>query len=114
FKRDENNIIATLDISFTQAILGSKFEIDTIDGKEEIDIEPGTQPNTRLVLKSRGMVELNGYRRGDHIINVNVKIPTRLSREEIEILKKLAENNGEIVGDGSRSFFTNLKDAFKR
>jgi molecular chaperone DnaJ len=114
FKRDENNIIATLDISFTQAILGSKFEIDTIDGKEEIVIEPGTQPNTRLVLKSRGMVELNGYRRGDHIINVNVKIPTRLSREEIEVLKKLAENKGEIVGDGSRSFFTNLKDAFKR
>jgi molecular chaperone DnaJ len=114
FKRDENNIVASLDISFTQAILGSKFEIDTIDGKEEIVIEPGTQPNTRLVLKSRGMVELNGYRRGDHIINVNVKIPTRLSREEIEVLKRLAENKGEIVGDGSRSFFTNLKDAFKR
>lgn len=114
FKREENNIIAGLDISFTQAILGSKFEIDTIDGKEEIVIEPGTQPNTRLILKSRGMVELNGYRRGDHIINVNVKIPTRLSREEIEILKKLAESKGEIVGDGSRSFFTNLKDAFKR
>ena len=114
FIRDENNIIAGLDISFTQAILGSRFEIDTIDGREEIVIEPGTQPNTRLVLKSRGMVELNGYRRGDHIINVNVKIPTKLSREEIEILKKLAENKGEIVGDGSRSFFTNLKDAFKR
>jgi molecular chaperone DnaJ len=114
FKRDENNLIASLDISFTQAILGSKFEIETIDGKEEIVIEPGTQPNTRLVLKSRGMVELNGYRRGDHIININVKIPTRLSREEIEILKKLAENKGEFVGDGSRSFFTNLKDAFKR
>jgi molecular chaperone DnaJ len=114
FRREENNIIAGLDISFTQAILGSKFEIDTIDGKEEIVIEPGTQPNTRLILKSRGMVELNGYRRGDHIINVNVKIPTRLSREEIEILKKLAESKGEIVGDGSRSFFTNLKDAFKR
>ena len=114
FIREENNIIAGLDISFTQAILGSKFEIETIDGKEEIVIEPGTQPNTRLVLKSRGMVELNGYRRGDHIINVNVKIPTRLSREEIEVLKKLAESKGEIVGDGSRSFFTNLKDAFKR
>ena len=114
FKREENNIVAGLDISFTQAILGSRFEIDTIDGKEEIVIEPGTQPNTRLVLKSRGMVELNGYRRGDHIININVKIPTRLSREEIEILKKLAENKGEIVGDGSRSFFTNIKGAFKR
>ena len=114
FIREENNIIAGLDISFTQAILGSKFEIETIDGKEEIVIEPGTQPNTRLVLKSRGMVELNGYRRGDHIINVNVKIPTRLSREEVEVLKKIAESKGEIVGDGSRSFFTNLKDAFKR
>ncbi|MCE5329247.1 molecular chaperone DnaJ, partial [bacterium] len=93
---------------------GAKFEVDTIDGKEEIIIEPGTQPNTKIILKSQGMVELNGYRRGDHIINVNVKIPTKLSREEIEILKKIAENKGEIVGDGSRSFFSNLKEAFRR
>ena len=114
FRREENNIIAGLDLSFTQAILGAKFEVETIDGKEDIVIEPGTQPNTRLVLKSRGMVELNGYRRGDHIININVKIPTKLSREEIEILKRIAESNGEVVGDGSKSFFSNLKEAFKR
>ena len=114
FKREDNNIIANLDVSFTQAILGTKFEVDTIDGKEEIIIEPGTQPNTKIILKSRGIVELNGYRRGDHIININVKIPTKLSREEIEILKKIAENKGEIVGDGSKSFFSNLKEAFRR
>lgn len=114
FRREENNIIAGLDLSFTQAILGAKFEVETIDGKEDIVIEPGTQPNTRLVLKSRGMVEFNGYRRGDHIININVKIPTKLSREEIEILKRIAESNGEVVGDGSKSFFSNLKEAFKR
>jgi len=114
FRREDNNIISNLDISFTQAILGTKLEVETIDGMEEIIIEPGTQPNTRLVLKSRGMVELNGYRRGDHIININVKIPVKLSREEIEALKKIAENKGETVGDGSKSFFSNLKDAFKR
>ncbi|MCL4385316.1 MAG: molecular chaperone DnaJ [Actinobacteria bacterium] len=114
FRREDNNIVSNLDISFTQAILGTKLEVETIDGMEEIIIEPGTQPNTRLILKSRGMVELNGYRRGDHIININVKIPVKLSREEIEALKKIAENKGEIVGDGSKSFFSNLKDAFRR
>ncbi|MCL4418251.1 MAG: molecular chaperone DnaJ [Actinobacteria bacterium] len=114
FKRENNNIISNLEISFTQAILGTRIEVETIDGREEIIIEPGTQPNTRMILKSRGMVELNGYRRGDHIINVNIKIPTKLSKEETEALRRIAENRGEIVGDGSRSFFSNLKEAFKR
>jgi molecular chaperone DnaJ len=114
FRRENNDIISNLDISFTQAILGTKLEIETIDGTEEIVIEPGTQPNTRLILKSRGIVELNGYRRGDHIININVKIPQKLSKDEIEMLKKIAENHGEVVGDGSKSFFSNLKEAFKR
>lgn len=114
FKRDGNDIISNIDISFTQAILGTKVEVETLDGMEEINIEPGIQPNTRVVLKSRGMVEFNGYRRGDHIINVNVKIPSKLPKEELEALKKIAESHGEVVGDGSKSFFSNFKEAFKK
>jgi DnaJ-class molecular chaperone len=57
---------------------------------------------------------LNGYRRGDFIINVNVKIPTSLSREEIELLKVYADGREEIVGDGNTGFFSNIKNAFKK
>ena len=114
FKRSGNDIISNIDITFTQAILGTKIEFETLDGTEEIVIEPGTQPNTRIILKSRGMVEFNGYRRGDLILNVNVKIPTKLTKDELESLKSIAINHGEVVGDGSKSFFASFKDAFRK
>jgi DnaJ-class molecular chaperone len=60
------------------------------------------------------MVELNGYRRGDHIININVKIPTKVSDEEIGLLKKYAAGRGEDTGSGKSSTFSKIKDAFKK
>ncbi|MDZ7836512.1 MAG: hypothetical protein U5N58_00470 [Actinomycetota bacterium] len=56
---------------------------------------------------------LNGYRRADHIVNIKVGIPTRISAGEAELLAKYAEGRGEEVGDGS-DFFSNLRKAFKR
>lgn len=113
FKRDGDNIISILEISFAQAALGTKLEMETLDGNEDISIKPGTQPGTKIVLKSKGVVPLHGGHRGDHIIYVNVKIPGNLKNEEIELLKKYAEGRNEVVGDGQNSFFSNLKKAFK-
>jgi molecular chaperone DnaJ len=114
FKRAGDDILSGVDISFAQAALGCKMEVETLDGREEIKIKAGTQPNEKIILKSRGMVQLNGYRRGDHIININVKIPTRLSKEEIILLKKYADGREEIVGSGSRGAFSDIKNAFKK
>lgn len=114
FKRSGDNLLASADISFTQAILGTKIELETLDGTEELVIEPGIQPGTKIILKSRGMVEFNGYRRGDLIVDINVRIPTKLAKEELEALKTIAKNRGEVVGDGSKSFFSNLKEAFRK
>ncbi len=100
FKREGDNILSGVDISFAQAALGCKKEVETLDGKEEITIKPGTQPNEKIVFKSRGMVQLNGYRRGDHIININVKIPTRLKRSEAELLEKYASGRKEAFRGG--------------
>ncbi len=113
-ERAGNDILSGVEISFAQAALGCKVEVETIDGKEEINIKPGTQPNEKIILRSRGMVQLNGYRRGDHIININVKIPTRLTKEEMILLKKYADGREEAVSDGSHSAFSNIKDAFKK
>jgi len=99
FERDGNNILSKVEISFVQAALGCKLKAETLDGIEEIKIKPGTQPNDKIVLKSMGMVNLNGFRRGDHIINVDVKIPKRLTRREKELLKEYAENRKEVTGD---------------
>jgi molecular chaperone DnaJ len=114
FERNGNDIISNIDISFAQAALGCKVTVKTLDGIEEINIKPGTQPGEKIVLKSMGMVELNGYRRGDHIININVKIPTKVSDEEIGLLKKYAAGRGEDTGSGKSSTFSKIKDAFKK
>ncbi len=114
FTRSGNNIISDINISFAQAALGCRMKVETIDGEEEIYIKPGTQPGEKIILKSRGMVELNGYRRGDHIINIKVKIPTRLSKEELELLKEYARGRNEEAGEGNKSAFSNIKDAFRK
>lgn len=97
-KRSGDDVLSNVGISFAQAALGCKIEVETLDGKEEITIKPGIQPNEKIILKSGGMVQLNGYRRGNHIINIDVKIPKRLSREEITLLKKYAEGRKEVIG----------------
>jgi len=99
FKRDGNNIISDVEISFVQAALGCRLGVETLDGKEEIKIKPGTQPNDKIILKSMGMVQLNGFRRGDHIINIDVKIPTRLTGEEKKLLEEYAKNRKEVIGN---------------
>lgn len=97
FKREGDDVISNVEISFAQAALGCRLEVETLDGHEKIAIRPGTQPLTRIVLKSRGFVQLNGYRRGNHIINVVVKIPEKLSREERELLYRYATGRQEAI-----------------
>ena len=98
FERDEDNVLSEIKISFAQAALGLILEAGTLDGPEKIKIKPGAQPETKIILRSRGFVQLNGYRRGDHIINIRVEIPTRLSRQEKEMLAGYARVRKEPVG----------------
>jgi len=99
FERDGNEVLSKVEISFAQAALGCGLEVETLDGKEKVNIKPGTQPNDKIILKSRGMVQLNGYRRGDQIINIDVKVPTRLTGREKELLKEYAKIRKETVGN---------------
>lgn len=97
FKRDGDDVLAEINISFAQAALGVKLEAETLDGPERINIKPGTQPGTKIVLRSRGFVQLNGYRRGNHIINIKVNIPSRLNRKEKELLVHYAKGRKEQI-----------------
>ncbi len=112
-KRDRDNVVSEAEISFAQAALGCKVKVPTLDGEEEIDIKAGTQPETKKVLKARGFVPLNGYRRGDHIVNIKVTIPSRLSDQEAEMLAKYAQGRDEPVNTGS-DFFSSLRNAFRK
>ena len=109
FKRDGINILSEIEISYLQAILGCRLEVETVDGTEELQIPPGTQPNTVLTLENRGVPRLgNPVSRGGHLITVLIEIPTRISTEERELLEKLAKLRGDRVAKGGLGFLGDL------
>jgi len=89
FKREGFNIRSNAEISFTVAALGGKIEIETIDGKLDLKIPEGTQSGRIFQIKGRGVMILNGRGRGDHLVTVIVKTPTRLNHRQKELLEEL-------------------------
>jgi molecular chaperone DnaJ len=101
FRRDGINVLSELKISYLQAILGSKLEVPTVDGKEEITIPAGIQPGTVLTLEGKGVPRLgNPVARGNHLLTIEIAIPKSVSAEERELLEKLAALRGDKVGKG--------------
>ena len=91
FRREDNNIICTVPISFSKAALGGKIAVPTLESQEQIKIPAGTQSDTVFRLKGRGVVSLNGGRKGDQLVKVRVVTPAKLTKEQKELFKRLAE-----------------------
>lgn len=105
FQRDGINILSQVKISYLQAILGCRIDINTVDGPSELTIPPGTQPSTVLTLENKGVPRLgNPVSRGDHLITVQIDIPTRLSNDERTLLEQLAKMKGINTGKGGKGF----------
>jgi molecular chaperone DnaJ len=90
--REGNDLIYNLFISIPDAILGTHVEVPTVDNNVKIKIEPGTQPGKILRLRGKGVPEVNGYGRGDLLVNVNVWIPKTMTKEESKTFEKLRES----------------------
>jgi molecular chaperone DnaJ len=95
FVRDGNDLVTVVDLPAPAAALGTRVNVDTLDGEEEIEIEPGTQPATVITLRGKGMPSLRRGRRGDQKVVVNVVIPRELSHEQREMLEAFADTLGE-------------------
>ncbi len=110
FHRDGINILSTIKISYLQAILGCRLEVNTVDGPVTLEIPAGTQPNDVKTLENRGVPRLgNAVSRGDHLITVLIDIPTKIIPEERELLEKLAKIKGDRTGKGGlEGFLGNL------
>ena len=115
-KRDGNNVISDLYLNIADAALGCSIEVNTIDGKVKIKIDPGTQSGKMLRLRGKGIRDINGYGRGDHLIHVNVWTPKTLSKEEVAILEKLrsSENFSPSPGKSEKGFFEKMKEMFSQ
>ena len=91
FIRKRDDIYVNAEIKFSQAVLGDKIEISTLDGNLKLKIPAGTESGQLFRLKAKGMPRLNGYGRGDEYVKINIKVPKRLSRKEEELIEKLKE-----------------------
>ncbi|MBI2416289.1 MAG: molecular chaperone DnaJ [Candidatus Kerfeldbacteria bacterium] len=100
FQRSGNDIVSTTTISFAQAALGTKVDILTIDGVVEMKIPAGTQSSKVFRLKGKGVPQLGGSQRGDHLVTVVVHTPSKLSKAEKKLFKDLAHLHGDSIETG--------------
>lgn len=114
FERDGNNLFLEYYITFPDAVFGAQVEIPTLEGKARIKIEPGTQSGKVLRLKGKGLPELNSYHHGDLLVNINVWTPKKISKEEKEMLEKMASSdNFKPKPEGKdHSFFERMRQFF--
>ncbi|HEX6670059.1 MAG TPA: molecular chaperone DnaJ, partial [Gemmatimonadales bacterium] len=110
FERHGDDLVHDLQVSFSQAALGAQVTIPTVYGDEEIRIPPGTQPETVLRLKGRGLPVLGQSSKGDLLIRVRVWTPERLSDEQERLFRQLAALEGE-PPKRSPGFWSKLKEA---
>ena len=113
-KRDGNDLIYDLTITYRDAVLGAQVEVPTLEGKVKIKIDPGTHAGKILRLKGKGLPVINGYGKGDLLIYTNIYVPQKMNAEEKEALEKLAEMDGfKLEADGkSKGFFERMRDYF--
>lgn len=91
YRRDGVDILTEEEISYADAILGTTIKADTVDGKVDVKIPPGTQPDQKLRIRGKGAPKLGSSIRGDNVITVKVKIPTSVSGKERELIEQIAE-----------------------
>ena len=112
FRREGNDVVMEIPISFAQAALGDEIEIDTLDGKAKLKIPEGTQSGTVFRLRGKGITDLHGYGRGDQLVHVKVMTPKKLTEKQKALLKEFANLSKENINGDDKGFFDRVKGAF--
>lgn len=115
FKREEDNVIVEMPISFGQAALGAEVEVPTLSGRVGLKIPSGTQPGTVFRLRDKGIPHLGGVGRGHQYVKVSVEVPKNLTREQKELIaqfdKSCCESRGKNLPE-SEGFWGKVKQFF--
>ena len=113
FQRYGQDVLCEVPITFTQAALGGEIEVPTLDGKTKFDLPEGTQTGREFVLNGIGIPYVNNpRRRGNHRFTVVVETPTKLSKEQKELLQKLEDSIDGKSSPKRKKFFDTLKEIF--
>jgi molecular chaperone DnaJ len=113
--RDGSDLIYPLFLSIPQAVLGSTVEIPTVEGRAKIKIEAGTQPGRVLRLRGKGLPEVNGYGKGDLLVQIHVWIPKSLDKEEKKLFEKMEQSDTFTPRPekSEHGFFNRVKNFFE-
>ena len=109
FERHEDNLVLRMPISFTQASLGAKLKVASLNGDAEVTIQPGTQHGQVYTLSGRGLPNLRSGRRGDLVMQVLIEIPKKLSERQQDLLREFAETEDQVVLPQSAGFWDKIK-----
>lgn len=115
FSRNGDDLMCTLDVAMTDAILGTTTTLKALDGDIELDIRPGTQSSEIITVKDRGVTRLRGNGRGDLKIGIQVVTPTRLDHKERELIEQFAARHkaaSPALGQFQQGLFAKLRDRF--
>ena len=113
FKRQGNDVIVEVPISFVQAALGDTVQVPTLDGPVDLKIPPGIQSGKILRIREKGVPFLRGSGRGDEHVVVKVLTPQKVTGRQAELLREFAELSGDSVHPEQKSFMDTLKNLFK-
>lgn len=117
--REESNLHISVSIPMAAAAIGTKVFIETLDGKQEVEIKEGTQSGSTVILRGLGVTKLRGSGRGDLIVHIQVLTPTKLNKEQSELLRKIANLRNEpldkvkINTNEEQGFFDKVRRAFR-
>ena len=115
FSRDGDDLLCTLEVSMTDAILGKQTTVKALDGDIPVELRPGTQSAEILTVKGRGITRLRGSGRGDLRIGVQVVTPAKLDRKERELIEQFAAHRkpeAPTLAHFQQGLFAKLRDRF--
>ena len=108
FERDGRHIHTELRVSYLQALLGAEVKLEGVDGDIDVKVPSGSQPTDVIRIQNEGLPGIRNSQRGDMLAHLRVDIPKKLTRREEELLREIANEKEEKVGD-PKGFFDRLK-----
>jgi molecular chaperone DnaJ len=112
FRREGNDVVCEIPVSFSQAALGCEIDIPTLGGKVSMKVPEGTQTGKIFRLRGKGIQSLQGYGKGDQLVVLRVETPTNLNKRQRELLEEFARISGEEVNPMRQNFFDKVKEMF--
>ncbi len=113
FTRHNNDLVCQMPVSFTQAALGAKVKVPTLDGFEELEIPQGTQHGDVFKIKGKGLPDIRTHRMGDELVQVLIEVPRKLTDRQRKLLEEFAATEDAAVMPAKKSFLDKLKDLFE-